>query len=261
MSLEIFLLEAPYIRLSPICTLSSLPIGSVVVARNAGGCEYCFLTRELRCVLREAPTAIVLASSPSPGEQSEADLSALHTAGIDDWVSPEASLEEVVAVARRAAGVLDGNLTLRLELLIGRISLPMRSAFAALLQASPFRWVSEWAWTQAIEERTLQVDCIRWSAPSPKRFLELRLVLEIVRSLQQHPDWSVERALGEAGCMRPQTGRDLVKKLCGIPASEARKPMGLYWILERWVRLYWAGARVLPSSSQKSEPRVRGQSG
>ncbi|MGH7544568.1 MAG: hypothetical protein ACREKI_00130 [Gemmatimonadota bacterium] len=69
--------------------------------------------------------------------------------------------------------------------------------------------------------------------------MELDRVIRAVRILREKPATLVPIALDEAGFGSAKVGRAAIKRVAGMPAREVRSLIGWYWIVQRWVELYW----------------------
>lgn len=253
--MPLFCIGPPYSRLTEAthdADITHLPRGSVLLL-SPGEASHARVLLEVQRISSAAPSALLLVTSPRSAVFSGAELQALLRAGAAGLVISQdpPTADPVVRAARRASLSLEGQIPARLRLFGRPVSRGLEAAIEILVKAPPGCGVKAWAEAVGEPPRTLEYHLVEvWHAPAARRLVELVHGLHGVRALQQKPEISVEAALAEAGFLRPQTGRDLVKRLCGARPSEIRQLIGWYWALENWLPIFW------PGDVQRAEARL-----
>lgn len=192
-------------------------------------------------LVRANPAACLLVglnkSDPAPADA----LEALRSAGQGALLGggpPE--LPMLLRAARQASRSVASQLIVRLRLLGRDVSTFLETAIAALSGRTGIPNADDWASRLHISTRTLRRRLQEGGAPPPHHWLELDHTIRTVLILQKDRRTPVPEALDEARFTSPKAGRGTFKKLAGMPARQARSLIGWYWIVERWIDLYWS---------------------
>lgn len=246
--MHLFLYEAPYIAPTHLVTGGRVPPPrrGTVLYLSAGSDPFPDVLVEATRLSRAAPAALLLVSRDIFEPLTGSQLESLKAVGVSGFFpnGGRQSAESVAAAARAAAESVKGQVTFRLGLVGRAIPRVLEGLIDVLMEGPPGTGVAGWARAAGESKRSLQRRFSEvWCAPSPRRWVELARSIHAVQKLQRSATLNVDAALAAAGLQRAQTGRDLLRKVCGASPVEIRQSIGWYWVVEHWQRVCWPAER------------------
>ena len=236
---RLFVTAPPYTRLlDAIPPLRQRVVPRGLIATVTASSDLAFVVAER--VGRAMPSALLLVSTPVDLLVTSELLRTFETMGVSALIpNPAPDLSTVLAAAR-GVSVGAGDVGPRLRLMGCRVTLALEHAIDALVADPTVETVAAWAGRLNQSARSLERQCAtQWQAPPPRRWLELARALHAVKILQGRREATIEAALFEAGFKRPDTGRQVLGRVCGACPVEIRDLYGWYWCLEHWRRVFW----------------------
>lgn len=241
----LYVCTPPYSQVSERRTCSclhGLPRGSIVFLPNH------FLSL-LADVASSVPWALTLVGVQTGETITFAEVEALRCAGASAIAmigGREPDLATVLRAARTAGGTVRGQMGPRLRLFGRIVPAEFEAALEMLVNSPGARTIADWAAAIGESVRWLERRCANeWRVPNPRRWLELVCAVRAVQILQAQPHASIESVLARASFQKAQTGRELLKKVCGCSPAKIRDLIGWYWAVEHWCRFFWPEDQVI----------------